>query len=220
MPRGEFVASDQPTLWIPPRETWIHNPIKDGPLKTPTDSLGLVDLDTLISLVKSTVKPDFSWRSPRSDVHHLQHYARYYTSDLERDFRELVSRKVFVSRTFHNWLHIVTTPSDVPSEEVMHHSVQAETVKVGLTRAASLAMRLTRIPDIPEHKRAQRLEEVYGQYMTYYESAQHVPPEFNHLILEELAIENVDELLTVNRRLGKLALDTIPVRHRDILQAA
>lgn len=220
MPGGEFVASDQPTLWIPPRETWLHDPLRDGPLETPTDSLGRVDLDALIPLVKSTVEPDFSWRSARSDVHHLQHYERYYISELEQEFRELISHKVFVSRTFHNWLHIVTTPSDVPSEEVMRHTIQAETAKVGLARTASLAMRLTRIPDMPEYKRVQRLEEIYGQYMMYYESAQHVPPEFNHLILEELSAENVDELLTVNRRLGKLALGTIPIRHRDILQAA
>lgn len=220
MTRGEFVAGDHPTLWIPPRDTWRHDPVKDGPLETPTDHLGLVDLDALIPLVKSTVEPGFSWHSPRSDVHHLQHYARYYTSELEQEFRELISRKVLAGRMFHNWLHIITVPSAVPSEEVMRHSIQAETVNVGLARTASLAMRLTRIPDMPEHKRAQRLEELYGQYMTYYESAQNVPPEFNHLVLDELAIENVDELLTISRRLGKLALNTIPIRHRDILQAA
>lgn len=220
MAQGEMVGSTEATLWLPPRDTWLYDPIEKGPLETPTDSLGLVDLDKLVALVKSTVSPSFSWAAPRNDIHHLQYYARLYTTDIEIEFRELLSRKVKTSRTFHNWLHMVTIPSPVPTEDVMYESIQVERIKVGLAQAAGLAMKIARIPYIPEHKRSQRLEEIYNEYMLHYENARGIPPEFNQLSLDELAVESIEDLLGVTKRLGKQALNHIPVRHREILQAA
>ena len=102
----------------------------------------------------------------------------------------------------------------------MLETIRAERVKVGLARTASLATKITRIPTIPEHKRIQRLEETCDDYIAHYENALKLPPEFNQLSLDELAVSSVDELLLVNKRLGKLALNTVPVRHREIFQAA
>lgn len=220
MKHGEVVCDTETTLWLPPRDTWLYDPTENGPLETPTDSLGLVDLDKLVTLVKGTVKPTFSWAAPRNDIHHLQYYARLYTTDLEKEFRELLSRKVRTSRTFHNWLHIVTRPSPVPEVDVMHESIQAEHIKVNLAKTAGLAMKVARIPHIPEHKRSQRLEEICNEYMSHYENARDIPPEFNQLSLDELAVKNVEGLLGVTKHLGKQALNHIPVRHREILQAA
>lgn len=220
MTHREHAATDQATLWLPPRDTWLYDPLTNGPLETPTNNLGLVDLDGLVTMVKSTVSPEFSWLAPRNDIHHLQYYARWYTTDLEREFRELYSRKVRASRTFHNWLHVVSNPTPIPCIDVMYESVQAERTKVGLARTAGLAMKVARIPHIPEQKRIQRLEEIYHEYMIHYENARVIPPEFNHLALDELAVESVDDLLSVTKRLGKQALNHIPVRHRELLLAA
>lgn len=216
-----------PSPWLPPKEMWLHDPAKDGYLETPTDQYGLVDLDKLVELVKGTVHPEFSWESPFNDVHHLQWYAHNYPVTLgENDivnlneFRELINRKAFISRVFHNRTHQLTLPPRVPTIEVMKHSIQAERSILKLYRTARLATRLTRMPHIPEKKLIQRLDEEYENYTLYIENAREVPKEFSLLAIEEVEARNVDELLVVNKKLGQLALDTIPIRHRRILQAA
>lgn len=222
-----LAPKDRATLWLPPREMWLHDPAKDGYLETPTDQYGLVDLDKLIALVKGTVSPEFSWESPFNDVHHLQWYARNYPVTVgENDvvnmneFRELINRKVFISRVTHNRAHQVTLPAKVPPNEVMLHSIKAERTALQLYRTARLATRLTRMPHIPEKKLVQRLNEEYENYTLYIENAREVPKEFSLLAIEEVEAQSVDEMLLVNKRLGRLALDTIPIRHRRILQAA
>ncbi|HEV7951836.1 MAG TPA: hypothetical protein VGO98_00465 [Candidatus Saccharimonadales bacterium] len=218
---------NQETSWLPPQEMWLHDPEKDGYLETPTDQYGLVDLDKLVTLVKGTVSPEFSWESPFNDVHHLQWYARNYPVAIGKndavnmnEFRELINRKAFISRVFHNRAHQVTLPPRVPSEEVMRHSIRAERTALQLYRTARLATKLTRMPHIPERKLIQRLNEEYENYTLYIENAREVPKEFSLIAIEEVEARSVDEMLLVNKRLGKLALDTIPVRHRQILQAA
>jgi hypothetical protein len=206
---------------------WRYNPETRGRIETPTDRLGLVDLDGLVTIARATVHPEFSWHSPFNDVHHLQWFASNYPSDIDlggavtmSDFRELVSRKAYIPRVFHNWIHHVTLPPPVPSIEVMRHCVEAERVAVGLYKTAGLAMRLTRMTHIPEKKLAERLEEEYINYTLYFENAREVPQEFSLLAIEELEVQNVEELLLINKRLGKLAIGTVPIRHRQILQAA
>jgi hypothetical protein len=76
------------------------------------------------------------------------------------------------------------------------------------------------MPRIPENKLVQRLNEEYENYMTHVESARDIPQEFSLFAIEDIEAANVDEMLLVNKRLGRLALDTIPIRERKILQAA
>ena len=225
---GEMlVSNDQAPPWLPPREMWLHDPAKDGYLETPTDQYGLVDLDNLVALVKASVCSEFSWESPLNDVHHLQWFGRNYPvtkgeNDIVNmnEFRELINRKAFISRVFHNRTHQITLPPPIPSKEVMLHSIKAERTALQLYRTARLATRLTRMPHIPEKKLIQRLDEEYENYTLYVENAREVPKEFSLLAIEEVEARNVDEMLLVNKRLGKLALDTIPIRHRQILQVA
>lgn len=224
----ELLASDKlASPWLPPQDMWLHDPAKDGYLETPTDQYGLVDLDKLVTLVKGTVSPQFSWESPFNDVHHLQWYGRNYPVTNGNDdivnmheFRELINRKAFISRVFHNRTHQVTLPPPIPSDEVMLHSINAERTALQLYRTARLATRLTRMPHIPEKKLIQRLNEEYENYTLYVENAREVPKEFTLLAIEDVEARDVDEMLLINKRLGKLALDTIPVRHRQILHAA
>lgn len=225
---AELLApKNQASLWLPPREMWLYNPERDGLLETPTDQYGLVDLDKYAHLLNETVSSEFSWKSPFSDIHHLQNPARNYPSLSEkpgpvdmRKFRELTSRKLREERIRHNWGHKALRPAAPPSVEVMIHCIQAEEIAVSLFRTARLATRLTRMPQIPEKKLEQRLNEEYENYALHIENAREVPKEFSRLALDQVEAKNVDEMLMANRRLGKLALETIPVRKRPILQAA
>lgn len=218
--------SNHASPWLPPQKMWLHDPTKRGYLETPTDEFGLVDLDELVTRVKQTVRPEFSWQSSFNDVHHLQWFASNYPVNTDEEavnmneFRELVGRKAYIPRVFHNWIHHVTLPPPTPTEEVMRHSIEAQRVALLLYRTARLATKLTRMSQIPEKKRIERLDEEYINYSLYIENAREVPKEFSLLAIEEVEARSVDEMLLVNKRLGRLALDTIPIRHRQIHQAA
>lgn len=207
--------------WLPPESARLWTP-EEGRRETPLDSRGLVDLDKLVSLGKQTVQLDYSWISAFNDVHHLQWPAAHYAESLGlpgHEFRELIQRKAYLPRQFHNWLHLITLPPPMPSEEVMRHSIDAERTARALAVTAQLAVRLTRMPGIPEAKLVKRLEEQFENYSLYVENAREVPLEFQLLKLAEVEARSVEEMLTVNKRLGKLALHLIPNRSR-MLQTA
>lgn len=205
----------------------LYDVSRYGPLETPVDNKGLVDLDALVTLVRQTVDPAFSWASPFNDIHHLQWFGNLYPvtaaeSDMVNmhQFRELVTRKAFLPRVFHNWAHRVTLPPPVPSPEVMRYSITAHEAAMALYRTTKLATKITRMPQIPEKKRLSRLNEEYENYVMYVENAREVPIEFSLFAIEEVEARSIDEMLEVNKHLGRLALDVIPIRHRKILQAA
>jgi hypothetical protein len=205
----------------------LYNPEKNGRLETPVDERGLVDLDQLVTLVKQTVRPEFSWSSSFNDIHHLQWFASNYSGSEATgglvdmgEFRELVNRKAFIPRVFHNWIHHVTLPPPVPSIEVMKYSVDAQRVAMSLSRTAGLAARLTRMTQIPEKKLEQRLDEEFINYALYVDNARNVPVEFSLFAIEEVEARSVDEMLIANKHLGRLALDKVPIRQRQVLRAA
>lgn len=227
MEKEQLVLNDQLSPWLPPPDAWLHDPGKHGRIETPVDERGLVDLNALVAIVKETVDPEFSWHSSFNDIHHLQWFASQYpvgentdSSVNMNEFRELVNRKAFIPRVFHNWIHHVTLPPAIPSVEVMKYSIEAQRVAMSLFRTASLAARLTRMVQIPEKKLVQRLDEEFLNYALYVDNAREIPREFSLVSIEEVEARSVDEMLLVNKRLGRLALDIVPIRHRQILHAA
>jgi hypothetical protein len=46
--RGGFLFKREPSIWLPAPEYWL---LPDEPIDTPTDKLGLVDVDGLIVLI-------------------------------------------------------------------------------------------------------------------------------------------------------------------------
>jgi hypothetical protein len=208
--------------WLPPESDRLWSIEKQGKLETPLDSQGLVSLDGLVKLGKQTVRADYLWASAFNDVHHLQWPAASYAQSLElpgHEFRELVQRKAYLPRQFHNWLHRITLPPPIPSEEVMRYSIDAERTARALAVTAQLAVRLTRMPGIPESKLVKRLEEQFENYTLYIENAREVPEEFQLLKLAEVEAKSIDEMLLVNKRLGKLALHLVPIRFRKLQSA-
>lgn len=205
---------------MPPEEFRLYDPAKSGMLKTPLDERGLVDLDELVRTVKATVSPEFTWVSEFNDVHHLQWYANLYKTrngDLDlTDFRELVNRKAYVPRAFHNWTHAVTSPPPVPEMEVMRYSINAQRVAMSLARTASLAVRLTRMAHIPDRRLGERLDREFENYNVYVENAREVPLEFSLVAINEIEARSPEDLIRTNKILGRMALDRIPVRLRAL----
>jgi len=204
---------------LPPPDARLWHKGRDEKIPTPLNTNGLADLDKLVIIGKEQAVKEYDWTSPFNDVHHLQWPGMCYDSETEHIFRELVQRKTYIPRVFHNWLHHITLPPPLPSEEVMRHTIQAEQTARAIASTAQLAVRLTRMANIPEDKLLRRLEQEFDNYMLYVENAREVPVEFRLLKLNEVEANSVDEMLTANRRLGKLALNHIPVRNRELYVA-
>lgn len=204
---------------LPPPHARLWHKNRDERLPTPLDANGLANLDALIAVGKTTVIEGFDWASPFNDVHHLQWPGVKYDDETAMTFRELMQRKTYIPRLFHNWLHYITLPPLAPTKEVMQHAIQAEQTARAIASTAQLAVRLTRMAGIPERKLLQRLEEEFDNYTLYVENAREVPAEFQLLKLNEVEATCVDEMLAANRRLGKLALNHIPVRNRELFVA-
>ncbi len=211
---------------LPPEEVRRYDPRYDGLIETPVDERGLVDLNKLVAVAKETVEPGYMWESHQNDIHHLQWVGRHYDiagafSDVDtKVFRNLVNRKAYVPRLFHNWIHFVTTPSPVPSDEVMRYSIDAQRVAMSLARTAGLATKLTRRRGLSDMRLRERLDQEFENYNLYIDNAREVPTEFSLLNIEDIEAHTVDEMLDANKRLGRLALDRIPVVQRQIRQAA
>src|SRR5215216_6283145 len=113
-----------PSLYLPPPDVWLHNPYKSDLIPTPVDERGLVDLRELIKVMKATVAPEYDWRSPFTDDHHLQWPNRWYESipDSEYNpqrFRGLMISRADTPRVFHVWTHLITEPPPVPDDDIM-----------------------------------------------------------------------------------------------------
>ena len=61
-----------------------------------------------------------------------------------------------------------------------------------------------------------RLEQAFEHYNIYLDNAREVPVEFSLIAIEELEIKSIEEMLYINKSLGKMAIDKIPVRDRSI----
>src|SRR4051812_48225255 len=103
-------------LDYPPPDTWLINPDKDK-FETPVDDRGFVDINTLIRAVKETVSSDYEWLD-NVNVHHFYWKEEWYHSRFigmnALRFRELPVHKALLPVEFHNWLHRVTLPPDIP----------------------------------------------------------------------------------------------------------
>lgn len=206
---------------LPPRDVWLHNPRLCDRIETPLQpATGIVDLDALVTAVKSTIDPEFDWTSTFNDVHHLQWHSAQYSTPLGRAFREQAQRKTYVPRLFHNWAHVITEVPPVPSEEAMRHSIAAQQSVFNMARTAGLATRLERMIAIPPSKLRARQQQEFEKYMVYFENARLVPEEFSLLAVGEVEARTPDDLPACSRKLGSLALDRIPWRVRALTPAS
>ncbi len=105
----------------------------------------------------------------------------------------------------------------------MRYSIDAQRVAMSLSRTAQLATKLARHSVLPPERLRERLDQEFENYNLYIDNAREVPREFSLMTIEELETfeaRSVDDLLLLNKRLGKKALDRIPVVQRRIRPAA
>jgi hypothetical protein len=99
-------------------------------IPTPVLANGIVDHQQLVENVAALVSKDYRWRAPFFDEHHLHWKGYYYNPGLHNDsnipkqFRDLNIHKLWIPREFHDFIHAVTLPPDVPTLEVMAQSVE------------------------------------------------------------------------------------------------
>ena len=198
----------------------MHHVKSDGLINSPLDERGLVDLNKLIDVVKLTVDTEYEWTSSRNDTHHLQWYSALYTTDdavVDRQaFRDLISRKTIVPRTFHNWVHHITEPPAMPSDEVMQYAIDAERVAISLARTASRAIRLVRSKLLDEATLNGRLNDALVYYNDCVNRARCIPGEFSLVNVDEIEANSVEEMLRCNRVMGRLALHRVAYRDREV----
>jgi hypothetical protein len=128
--RSFLINEEDARKQLPPRDVWLFDPYAAAnKLETPVDERGLIDPHTLIRAIKSTVEPSYSWPTDQLSVHHLYFHRDWYgypsAGPYARSFRELSVHKVLVPKIFENWVHLITNPADIPSQEVMQSRIES-----------------------------------------------------------------------------------------------
>ena len=119
-------------------------------IETPVDpETGIVDHESLMGLMKQEVDPTYKWQAPFFDEHHLHWYAHRYessfhnNSELAAEFRDMPVNKIWAPRQFHNFIHAVTIPPEVPSGEAMRTAVKDFRRKSYIYRISNNALTIT-----------------------------------------------------------------------------
>jgi len=107
------------------------------------DERGFIDPYKLVEDVKETIDPSHEW-SRRLDVHHFYWPRGQFPSqkfelpdyDTPPAFRNLSIHKGLIPRDFHNWLHVITEPPEIPDVKDMNHRIEAWTIARELFRMA------------------------------------------------------------------------------------
>lgn len=100
-------------------------------VETPVDEQGIVDHHEFMQLMNTLVSSDYKWKAPFFDEHHSHWYDHRYNTSFQPDqalaieFRNLPIHKLWVPRQFHDFVHIVTMPTDAPETTVMRDSVKS-----------------------------------------------------------------------------------------------
>lgn len=125
---------------LPPRDAWKVNPDRLRKFYAPTDDRGFVLPDATVEKVRELFEDDYEWpidsryEETRPNVHHFHWTERQYSPQIygglliPRRFRELPSVKGILPRQFHNVIHAVTLPPDVPLYLDMAQHVEAYTL--------------------------------------------------------------------------------------------
>lgn len=102
----------------------------DFMINTPVDDRGLVDISEHIRLVKMTLSPDINWINQTNNIHHFYWPAHIYNNSddnqtKEIKFRNLPVHKGLIPVQFHNWMHRISIPPEIPSAEVIDYRLES-----------------------------------------------------------------------------------------------
>lgn len=142
-------------------------------IETPYDyETGQIDHFALVQSVAEMVDPDYQWKAPFFDEHHLFWYAHRYNTTFQQDpelaveFRNMATNKLWVPRQFHNMIHAVTLPPPVPDQDTMRREVKLFRRHSFMYRIANEAMRLEHLRNVSEQVVSQKGEVWFVDFKT------------------------------------------------------
>ncbi len=210
------MSAGEATPAFPPPDAQLINPAHEK-LITPVDDRGLVMVDQLIEDIKATVDPEFIWPSGKGkfNTHHYYWEKNRYPRIDEPDtlnpnaFYNLPIHKGWVPIVFHNWLHRITEPPAVPSEEVMYLRTEGWNVASNLFRSVQRTIQIEPMtrrkkllfdnPEIDSDEdeisleyAQEKLEEHFADVDQLMEESLRIPPEFR--IVEPYEFDTYEEL--------------------------
>lgn len=199
---------------LPPRDVWTHNPMHL--IETPIDDRGLVDFGELISVIKGTVDPSYTWDSPFNDRHHLQWPRRFYSDDQSgtgpnpAEFRHLGIGVVRVPRYFHNWVHLITVPPPVPSKEVMQYRIDAQRVALNLfeqVREVNHEGRRKSLTGVAlQAYLLDQLERRFDDFARQVDDAKRQPRDFHVIRYDDYPLEGPKDIVLIAHTLARDAI--------------
>jgi len=204
----------RPSVHLPPREYWLSDPAIEGLIPTPLDSRGLVDALALFQEVAKTIDPAYEWGSAFDDPHHLQWPGDWYANEVRdsvnktanpQEFRNLAISQWVLPRVLHNWIHRVTEPPPVPSDEVMFYRTEAQRVTTSLFMTVRDGKRYIDSSSLTYRQIHAKLTPYYRQMSRQIKAMQEVPPEFRLVELPEYQAGNVRDMFKLESALGRYA---------------
>lgn len=217
-----------PSLYLPPQEVKLYDPRKEGRLETPVhSSTGLVDRQGLMFLIKSTVIPEYDWKSPavtmqRND-HHLHWPHPWYEN---KKFRNHGSRRTKIAPIAHNHIHDVTRPAAPASPDVEHEYIEGQSLADQMRSTVSYPLYIGRqtvriykevygdmpVEQLTAVKRDAHvdlqidLEEQLDTFGQLFERAKAGPKEFQVIDYSEFQLNNVSDMMKISRRIIRQAV--------------
>lgn len=214
---------------LPPRDVWRGiNP--DNPKKffAPADDRGFVIPDATVEMVLGYFDDEYAWPVEwskdvahilRPDDHHFQWVASNYDpsryclrrNQIAKVFRNLPDRRGILPRQFHNVIHALTIPPNVPRLRHMERYIRSWQIAQQLFRSANLALMAERQFMLADRDNVlENYERRYDQFVGQL-TLQLADIEGTG-ILENIGIDPFDspDASLVHRRLGSCALITVP----------
>lgn len=213
MERAGFEDSRMPSIHLPPRDLWLFDPTSTNELlQTPLDERGLVDPSALIALMKSTVDPEYKWQSSFTDIHHLQWPDAWYertdspVPDSPHVFRNLAISKLRVPRVFHNWVHRITEPPPLPSDEVMKYRIEAQSVAIALFRQVRNSKAAVRKQQLGDGALEELLIRRFDAFAETFETAKLTPREFQLINYSQEPLHDTHDMVRIGTKLGRFTI--------------
>jgi hypothetical protein len=195
---------------LPPRELWLHDPKVDGLIETPRDKFGLVDVEKLVEVMKSTIHPSYDWKSHFNDDHHL-YWPRPDYLDLPEayanphEFRYLQINRLDGPRMFHSWLHHAGEKPKLPDEEVMHFCIHRERALGALAQHITSTKWLITQSDLSATRVKEQVSRRVDDFVAVLEQHRSLPQEFRYEKVATYQAEGLEDMLRLEKTLGRRA---------------
>jgi hypothetical protein len=124
------------------------------------------------------------------------------------EFRCLQINRIDSPRIFHNWLHRITEEPKMPDEEVMYLCIQRERALGALALHISSAKWLMTKSGLPPRSVEEQVNQRVDNFITDLETFRTLPPEFRIEKIASYRVDGLEDMLRLERTLGRRATRT------------